>query len=177
MPGTVIVASQNPVKIAAVKAGFDALFTKETFTVEGISVDSGVPDQPFSNQETLTGARQRAANARLVRPDADYIAGVEGGLEETAEGMEAFAWVVIDDGERQGISRTATFYLPQRVIQLIHEGHELGTADDIVFKKNNSKQDTGSVGILTGDVVTRTTYYKQAVILALIPFHNPELDF
>jgi non-canonical (house-cleaning) NTP pyrophosphatase len=33
----------------------------------------------------------------------------------------------------------------------------------------------GAVGILTGDVLTRTTYYEPAIILALIPFKNPEL--
>ncbi|MEA2092741.1 MAG: DUF84 family protein, partial [Patescibacteria group bacterium] len=54
-------------------------------------------------------------------------------------------------------------------------GKELGEADDIVFQRNNSKQENGAVGILTGDVVDRTKCYTEAVILALIPFKNVNL--
>lgn len=55
------------------------------------------------------------------------------------------------------------------------EGKELGEADDLVFGQTNSKQANGAVGILTDNVLTRTTFYEPAVILALIPFKNPEL--
>jgi non-canonical (house-cleaning) NTP pyrophosphatase len=58
---------------------------------------------------------------------------------------------------------------------LIKEGKELGEADDIVFQKENSKQKTGAVGLLTGNVLDRTSYYKEAIILALIPFKNKDL--
>lgn len=61
------------------------------------------------------------------------------------------------------------------IIELIKEGKELGEADDIVFQRNNSKQENGAVGILTGDVVDRTKCYTEAVILALIPFKNVNL--
>jgi non-canonical (house-cleaning) NTP pyrophosphatase len=52
---------------------------------------------------------------------------------------------------------------------------ELGHADDLVFNKSNSKQENGAVGILTENVIDRAEFYKQAVILALIPFKNPTL--
>jgi non-canonical (house-cleaning) NTP pyrophosphatase len=58
---------------------------------------------------------------------------------------------------------------------LIQQGKELGEADDIVFNQSNSKQANGSIGILTGDVIDRTALYAHAVILALVPFKNPEL--
>ncbi len=54
-----------------------------------------------------------------------------------------------------------------------NQGLNLGDADDQVFRRTNSKQGSGAVGLLTDDVVTRTTLYEQAVILALIPFKNP----
>ena len=74
-------------------------------------------------------------------------------------------------------SRTATFILPNEVAQLVRQGVELGHADDIVFNRDNSKQANGSVGILTANALTRTTYYEQAVMLALIPFKNTNLTF
>jgi non-canonical (house-cleaning) NTP pyrophosphatase len=52
---------------------------------------------------------------------------------------------------------------------------ELGDADDEIFGASNSKQQNGAVGLLTENAVTRTTLYEQAVIMALIPFKNPEL--
>lgn len=71
--------------------------------------------------------------------------------------------------------RTASFYLPKEIVALIKMGKELGEAGDIVFKRTNSKQSNGAVGILTGDVLTRADYYETAVIMALIPFKNPKM--
>ena len=52
---------------------------------------------------------------------------------------------------------------------------ELGEADDIVFGQSNSKQKSGAVGLLTGDIIDRKSLYEEAVVLALIPFKNEEL--
>jgi len=72
-------------------------------------------------------------------------------------------------------SENRNFFLPNEVVKLIKDGKELGDADDIVFNRRNSKQENGAVGILTGDVIDRTKYYTEAVILALIPFKNVDL--
>ena len=45
----VIIASKNPVKIQAVKNGFEKMFPNQEFEFIGISVPSNVADQPFSN--------------------------------------------------------------------------------------------------------------------------------
>lgn len=171
----VIIASKNPVKIEAVKQGFEKMFPGETFEFMGISVPSGVKDQPFNSEETLKGATNRADNALNEIENADFCAGIEGGIEPIGEEMEAFAWVVIRSSKKYGKSRTGTFFLPKEVVKLIKKGKELGEADDIVFKRNNSKQQNGAVGILTGNVIDRTKYYSEAVVLALIPFKNTEL--
>jgi inosine/xanthosine triphosphatase len=174
---SIVVASTNPVKVQAALKGFQAMFPERELGAEGISVPSGVSDQPMTSQETLQGATNRAANARQQKPDADYWIGIEGGVEETNGQMEVFAWVVVLSNTLTGMSRTASFYLPQEVIRLVRQGMELGDADDVVFGRANSKQQNGSVGLLTEDVVTRFTYYEQAVILALIPFKNERLTF
>ena len=174
---TVIVASTNPVKIDSARHGLARLFPDEQFEVSGISVPSGVPDQPMSDRETFQGAWNRAENAMAAVPDADLWLGIEGGLEDVDGALQGFAWVVVRGHGRAGRSRTATFILPNEVAQLVRQGHELGHADDIVFNRDNSKQANGSVGILTDDALTRTTYYEQAVILALIPFKNTILTF
>ena len=173
---TIIVASKNPVKIQSALDGFRRMFPNEEFTAEGVLLPSGVSDQPMSSQETLQGALNRAAAAREQVPG-DFWIGIEGGVEEHGGQMEVFAWVVVLSRTVSGKSRTATFFLPDEVTALVRQGVELGEADDIIFGRSNSKQQNGSVGILTDDVITRADYYQHAVILALIPFKNASLSF
>lgn len=153
------------------------MFPHQRFEVRGVEAESGVAVQPFTDDETLRGAQNRAHNVRVAVPDADYHVGIEGGVEPHGDGLMAFAWVVILGAERSGKAKTGGFMLPQEVTQLVRQGIELGVADDRVFGRSGSKRDTGSVGILTGDVMTRATFYSPAVILALIPFKNPSLTF
>ncbi|KAK4200029.1 inosine triphosphate pyrophosphatase-like protein [Triangularia verruculosa] len=177
-PLKVVVASLNPVKTGAVLEGFSRMFPGSAYQVSGVSVPSGVPEQPLSDQETLQGALNRIQNARSLEPDADFWVGVEGGVHPDGETFQSFAWIAVENKEgRTGKARTATYYLAQETANLIGGGMELGHADDLIFGKTNSKQHSGSVGILTDDVVTRTSYYVQAVILALIPFKNTQLTF
>lgn len=171
----IVVASQNPVKASAVLSGFTRMFSDVAFSVERISLDSGVQDQPLSDQVTRQGAQNRAQKAQSVSPGADFWVGIEGGCEALAGEMFAFAWVVVLSKESLGSARTAHFMLPQQVKALVESGMELGDADDLVFGKKNSKQKSGAVGLLTGDVITRKTLYEQAVILALIPLKQPDL--
>jgi len=129
----------------------------------------------MSDGETKQGAHNRARHAREAMPEADYWVGVEGGCEIQEDELVAFAWVCIMDELRKSAARTASFTLPDRVRQLVEEGLELGDADDLVFGKSNSKQQNGAVGLLTGNVETRTSLYEQAVVLALIPYKNASL--
>ncbi len=172
----VVVASTNPVKINTTEIGFAKMFPDTTFEISGVSALSNVSNQPMSEEETLQGATNRAENVSRLVPEADFWVGIEGGLEEIDGEFEAFAWIVVKaKNGKEGKGRTGSFFLPKKVAELIRQGKELGEADDIVFGRINSKQTTGAVGILTGDVLTRTSYYEPAVILALIPFKNPSL--
>lgn len=171
----IVVASTNPVKAEAVERGFGRLFPEEEFTIEMVSVPSGVSDQPMTDQDAKQGAETRAENARQMAPEGEYWVGLEGGCDTIEGEMVSFAWIVVLGDGRSGMARTALFYLPGEVQTLVESGMELGDADDRVFGRENSKQESGAVGLLTGNVVTRTSLYEQAVILALIPFKNPAL--
>jgi inosine/xanthosine triphosphatase len=171
----VIIVSKNPVKINAVKIGFEKMFPDMEFQFESVSVPYGIADQPMNNQETMINAKNRAENAKNAINNADYWVGIEGGVEKSGTEMEAFAWVVIKSKNCEGKARTGTFFLPKKIVELIDAGKELGEADDIIFGRTNSKQKNGAVGILTGDIIDRTKYYTEAVILSLIPFKNKEL--
>lgn len=172
---SIIVASTNPVKLAAAEAGFKAMFPGEEVAVSGVAVTVSVPAQPLGDAETLQGATERAVNARSARPEADYWIGIEGGVSDIDGEMEAFAWVVVLDRARLGRGRSGAFLLPPKVAELVRQGVELGEADDRVFGRSNSKQQNGAIGLLTDDAVDRVGLYVPAVIFALIPFKNPGL--
>lgn len=172
----VYIGSKNPVKVECTKLGFTEIFgIGSEFEFIGKSVLSDVSDQPMTNGETLQGATNRAENLRKVFADGEFYVGIEGGIQKMGGEMEAFAWVVIMNGDLIGKAQTSTFQLPPKIVELINQGIELGHADDLVFRRSNSKQGNGAVGILTGDIINRVEYYRHAVILALIPFINKEL--
>eukprot|EP00729_Bicosta_minor_P008772 gene8772-22003_t len=68
----VVVGSQNPVKIASVKAGFDEAFGAGSFDFVGVAADSGVSEQPMECEETLRGARGRICSAKELRELGTY---------------------------------------------------------------------------------------------------------
>lgn len=171
----VVVASLNPVKLNCTQTGFTKVFEQDAIHIEGTSVPSGVSDQPMTNDETLRGAKNRALNARKSKPDAHFWVGIEGGIDQEQGDMEAFAWIYILSNKQSGKARTASFILPEKIRMLVNEGIELGHADDLIFKRENSKQGNGAVGILTHNLIDRASYYEPAVILALIPFINDSL--
>ena len=174
----VLVTSKNPVKINCTKMAFKKVFPDKNFEFVGISVASDVPEQPIAEQ-VLEGALNRVKNAKAAE-EADFYVGIEGGLQKFEDTYEAFAWMVVEGGEgkfkdKLGKGRTGSFILPKKLSKLIDEGYELGEADDMVFKTNNSKQNQGSVGILTKGITNRTHYYVDAIVFALIPFINEDL--
>jgi len=170
----VVISSKNPVKIQATKNAFEKMFPDSQTVFYGESFPSHVAEQPMSDEETLTGAVNRAQGAKQNIIDADYWVGIEGGVEENNSVMEVFAWIVILSQDVTSRSSTSTFALPERVAVLLRQGMELGDADDVVFGRSNSKQQNGAVGLLTNDLITRTAYYELSLVLALIPFKKAE---
>jgi inosine/xanthosine triphosphatase len=173
----IIVASKNPVKINAVKNGFERIFKGETFEISSVSVPSGVSDQPMTDEETYQGALNRLENAVHEIKIADFWVGIEGGLEKKNDELRAFAWVIIRSKEgKYGKGKSSTFFLPRKISDLIIiQGKELGQASDEVFNEHNSKQNQGVIGLLTNNLIDRTQYYTEPVIEALIPFIHPNL--
>lgn len=171
----VVVASKNPIKIKCTERAFQQVFPQQDVHITAVSVPSGVADQPMTDKETLAGAINRAKNAQQEIRKADFWVGLEGGIADDGEQMEAFAWIYVIDHTKSGKARTASFFLPPRIRELVLSGVELGHADDMVFDRKNSKHGNGAVGILTHELIDRAAYYEPAVILALIPFVNAEL--
>jgi inosine/xanthosine triphosphatase len=171
----IAVGSKNPVKIACVKEAFDKVFPDETWEVEGVDVESGVSDQPMSDVESITGARNRANRAREAL-DADYGVGLEGGLQQIEDNWFDAGWMVIVDRKgNEGLGSTIRMLTPEKMMDLIKSGMELGHVNDKLFGVENSKHGEGHFGLLTNGAITRTAGYRDGVISALARFIKPEV--
>ncbi len=164
----VAVGSLNPVKIGATLAVLRRL--APYIIIEGTAVESGVPDQPWGDDETIAGARTRAEAARRAL-NADWGVGIEGGVVGLPDGgLRTCAWAVIVNREgKAGVGGSLSLELPARVAELVSGGLELGHAMDRVTGEHNVKQGLGAVGILTGGVVTREGAYETLVAYAMVP--------
>jgi inosine/xanthosine triphosphatase len=168
------VGSTNPIKLQAVRQGAAAFYTLSEVT--GLSVPSGVREQPVGDEEMIAGATERARAVLEACAGADFGVGLEGGVVDLREGLFACAWCAcVDRAGTLGLACSGQFQLPPQVADLVRGGMALGDADDQVFGRVNSKQNAGAVGILTHGVLTRAQFYAPAVMLALLKFINREL--
>ena len=170
----VIVASNNPVKINATRKAFEAVFDQD-LSFHGASIPSDVADQPMSDEETLRGALNRTNGARENFPEAAYWVGIEGGVDQLGEEMYTFAWIVVQSTDRLGKAKSASIPLAPLVVKRLQNGEELGLINDDIFGQQDSKKIGGAAGLLTRNLLSREKIYREAIILALVPFMNEEL--
>lgn len=168
---TVAITSLNPAKISAVKSAFNCCFCDQQFEFIGLNVPSDVSDQPISDDETRQGALNRVTNAQKMHVGYDFYVGLEAGIENNM----TFAWMVIESNQKRGESRSASMQLPVRVLAQLTPDNELGNIIDQEFGTSNIKQKGGAISLLTHQQLSRSSVYHQALILALVPFTNPDL--
>jgi inosine/xanthosine triphosphatase len=168
MTPVIAIGSKNPVKVAAVQAVFKPIFPEAWYAVT--TVPSGVPDQPWGDEETRQGALNRA-KAALQQNQADYGLGLEGGVIETTAGLMTCAWcAIIDTQGRVGFGGGVHILLPSMVAAGLRRGEELGPLMDRLSGEDNTKQKQGAVGILTNGLINRQSAYEQIVAMAAGPF-------
>jgi inosine/xanthosine triphosphatase len=174
---TIFVGSKNPVKVnAALNTLSDTL--EHDFDAQGISVPSGVADQPMTEEETRLGAINRVKAMLEYHQggltDAWYVA-IEGGVDVFEDGPATFAYVAIYHEGHWSVSRSASLPLPVSVYQALQRGEELGPVMDKLFDTVNVKQKGGAIGLLTLNHATRQSVYEVALTLAMAKFHFPDL--
>lgn len=170
----VAVGSKNPAKIESVRQAFESVWSEKEWEFIGIDVTSDVSNQPMDDHETIKGARTRAKKA--LNFGADFAVGLEGGLHKIGDEWFEAGWIVVLDKDyKEGIGSSIRMKLPQKAIDLIFSGKELGEVTDILFNKTNSKHSHGYFGSMTKNNITRITGYRDGVISALGRFINPNL--
>ena len=153
----IIIGSKNSAKIQAVKQ----VFTKKEYTFEAVDVSSGVSDQPFSDEETITGAVNRAKQA-LILGNGQIGIGLEGGVEESVFGLFLCNWgalVTENKSEPPIIAGGARILLPESIAERLRLGDELGPVMDEYTKKQDIRKNEGAIGVFTGGVIHRADMF------------------
>lgn len=158
----VAVGSGNPVKRAAVAAALSDA------TVDAVSVESGVAEQPWGDDETIEGARNRAQ--RALSDGYDFGVGLEGGVDERDGQLFLVMWAAATDGERVEVGGGPRIRLPDDVAARLHDGDELGPVMDDLLDTSGIAENQGAAGVFTGGVTDRTEALRTAVGGALGPF-------
>lgn len=170
------VGSTNPAKVDAVVAAFrDLGYVAE---VIGFSVASGVAAQPFSDEETIQGAVNRAQAVLHAADEAgipcDWAVGLEGGVVESPFGMFLCNWgAVINREGIVGIGGGHRVQLPLTIERHLRQGEELGITMNRLAGGQEVNKREGAIGILTDGHITRRTMFRDTVICAMAPFLLP----
>jgi len=173
------VASQNQVKVDAVRElvkDYDFISRAE---VHGLEFSSGVSEQPKSLEETISGATNRAREVFDVR--CSYSFGIESGLmqvPQTKTGNMNICACAVYDGKNHHLGLSCAFEFPPAVTRMIHgEGIDVNEAFFRCGLTANRRIGSfeGAIGMLTRERMTRKDYTKQAIQMALIHLENSDL--
>ena len=169
----VAVGSLNKPKIEAARMVFLPIWPGAS--IVPTPAPSGVSDQPWSADEALNGAVNRALGAlRSVR--ADIGVGLEGGVEEGPGGLlylSGWGAVATADG-RLGIGGGARTPLPPALANMLYAGVELGPAIDDWLDRQGVRHKEGTVGVPTGGHLTRSASFANLLLHAMAPIFHPD---
>lgn len=171
------VGSTNPVKVGAVSSTLDGLPAFTEVSVVGVSVPSGVREQPLSLEETYRGAEGRARGALEARPEAAWAIGVEDGMypcpADAARHLNVCVACVLGREGARHFGASSSFMYPVEVARrVLDEGMDVSEALRAEGLTAHPKigADVGAIGLLSKGRLVREDYTKQAVLAALLPW-------
>ena len=184
------IGSTNKAKIEACKNAFKGL--KRQFLYNGQKIEfypletrTTVPDMPLHKDDLMKGALERALFVydhfnRQENP-VDFALGLEGGVYKDnqifVDQAQTFlqSWVYAFNGEKGYFGGSPALPLPQTISSALYgEERELAEIIDDFSGQKDVRSNEGAFGILTRDLITRSTSFYLAVINSMVPFLNKQ---
>ncbi len=171
----VVVGSERISKQEGVKKALSHYF--DDFEVVGIKCDSGVSDQPMTDDETMNGAINRAKKALQ---SGDLGVGIEAGIKPVKHSINGYlnvTWCAIIDKEGfLTIGSAPDFEYPKQILDAALEGIEVSASAAKLFNVDEMElKESGVIGELTKGVCPRSHYTYLAVLMAIAPRLHREL--
>lgn len=160
-----IIGSTNQAKVKAARAVIESHFPGSELSE--VKVPSGVKDQPFGDEETRTGALNRATNAANEKSGAIGI-GLEGGVRMIGSEMFVCNWgaLVLPSG-KLFTAGGAQITLPEEIASELKKGRELGAVVDEYFNAHGIRNSEGAIGMFTALVITRDKLFEHVMQLLI----------
>ncbi|MEH7331531.1 DUF84 family protein [Neobacillus drentensis] len=159
----IIIGSKNLAKITAVKN----CFPNQEAEFIAMDIPSGVNAQPFSDQETILGAVNRAVEA-LNQGNGEIGIGLEGGVQETSQGLMICNWGALASKDMAPIiAGGARVLLPEEIAVRLRAGDELGPVMDDYANMKNVRKHEGAIGIFTNGLVNRVEMFTHVMNLLI----------
>jgi inosine/xanthosine triphosphatase len=155
----ICVGSKNPTKVGAVEEIFPEA------AVDFAVVSSRVSPQPMSDEETRSGAINRALECRKASPDV-YGIGLEGGVMFIGDTCYLCNWGAMATPEGNIFTASgARIVLPEEISQKLKDGKELGEIMDSFAQRKEVRNKEGAIGIFTNDLISRKEMFSHVVKL------------
>jgi len=167
----ICVGSKNSIKVEAVSEIVQEYSHLKDAVIIACDVDSGVPDQPKSLEQTVNGAIHRA---KASFADCTYSVGIESGLMSVPKSKTGFMDVcvcAIFDGNEYHLGLSSAWEVPKDVMAyILEEGMNMTDASVKAGLTDNPTIGAaeGLIGILSKGRLVRKTYTKEAIRTALI---------
>lgn len=170
----VFIATTNGGKIAGAKRALEHYFNN--VEIEGIKVDSEVPDQPV-NTEIYLGAKNRVKNlkkyAKENNLEADLYMAIESGINDFFGKWLITNIALIEDNKGyESVGASESFPVPDKLVSKVLETN-LSTAMDSVLGEDTERHNkAGGIELLTKGEISRIDITEDAFIMALTKFIN-----
>jgi len=124
-------------------------------------VESLVSDQPLSEAETITGAKNRALNAWNLKPSTDIGLGLEGGLV-MIDGLFYLVCVaaIYKNPETYFIGISSKLALPKEVSSQVKNGDQFG---EVIRAYQNRNVNDTKMSILVEKLINRQEAFTEAI--------------
>ncbi len=169
----IAVSSTSPHKVGAVREASEGIFMPELH-IQGFKVASGVNEQPYGQEETLQGARNRMARLVELVGDTrfDLFVSMEGGVFPVMNnGQESHfdcGWVIARDAEgNEGVGTcTGVEYSSADVEEARRRGFDTTTIGSVIAERAPADA-TDTHDFLSGGVLKRADVLRVGLLAAI----------
>ena len=150
----IAVGSANKIKLDAVRRGFEQAGF-EDIEVVGQDVPSGIPEQPYGQEQTLLGAQNRVHETLKYFPDADFVVGIESGVMKDNNDV-AIVYCLSKDKEEYTAQSEAVLFPSKSVEEARTRGFDKWTVGKVMEEQGVVKNNKDPHLCLSGK--SRTDY-------------------
>jgi len=168
----VAVATENPGKIRAVEQAFADAFEGREITIQQLSLNLGLPEQPIG-EDIAHGAVERAKAAQKHAAE-DFGVGIEAGLLQlpgTERWLSVQICAIVDPTGTISMGMGPGYELPAPILDVVLAGEPLRDAFERVLDVEDPDR-KGAVFFLSAGLIDRMALTIQAVRMALMSYQS-----